>query len=323
MSQRACQACAASLDLDAAFCPRCGAAQSGAPAGCAGCGAALEPDARFCPKCGASVAADAQPARSPAAPGRAPAPSEPPARAWSGGATLLVVLVVGALGLGAWAFLAQRSPGSGTLPSLETATPPRPSPAVTPTARGTLPAGADPAPTGGGMPPHGGAMPPHGGGMPPHGGAMPPQGGGMPPQGGGMPPQGGAMPPHGGGMPPSATAGGPAAGPIAGTIELAAALASKVKPGSVLYLMARPTDASNQSPIAVARIELATFPIPFSLGADNLMGGAWGAPVNLSVRLDADGDAMSKEAGDLYGESPANPVATGTQGVRVLIDQVL
>jgi len=131
-----------------------------------------------------------------------------------------------------------------------------------------------------------------------------------------MPPHGGAPAARGDGIPGKAEA-------ISGRIELAPTLADKVRPGSVLYLMARPADGSTQAPIAVARIELATFPIPFSLGADNLMGGAWGAPVNLSVRLDTDGDAMSKDAGDLYGESPVNPVHPGTSDARVVIDRVL
>jgi hypothetical protein len=45
-------------------------------------------------------------------------------------------------------------------------------------------------------------------------------------------------------------------------------------------------------------------------------------PLQLSVRLDADGNAMTRAPGDLHGET-AQPHQPGESGVAIVIDQVL
>ena len=45
-------------------------------------------------------------------------------------------------------------------------------------------------------------------------------------------------------------------------------------------------------------------------------------PLRLSARLDADGNAMSRDPGDLLGEASA-PVQTGARGVEIVIDRSL
>ena len=132
------------------------------------------------------------------------------------------------------------------------------------------------------------------------------------------------MPPGDMGRPrPAPAAAAPDSGQITGKIELLASLQNLVRPGSVVFLMAHEAGSASKAPLAVAKIPVATFPIPFVIGMKDLMGGQWGRPVKLSARLDQDGDAGSKNPGDLYGESPDNPVSPGTRSARVVLDQVL
>jgi len=65
-------------------------------------------------------------------------------------------------------------------------------------------------------------------------------------------------------------------------------------------------------------------PLEFSLGPEDRMIQAlpFQGPLKLSARLDADGNAMSREPGDLLGEA-SEPVETGSQGVEIVIDRSL
>ncbi len=65
------------------------------------------------------------------------------------------------------------------------------------------------------------------------------------------------------------------------------------------------------------------FPLDFSLGAEHRMGAAipFAGPLHISVRIDADGNATTRGAGDLLGSSPENH-EPGDQGVVVLISEV-
>ncbi len=302
MPGKVCPKCGAALDDDALFCHSCGHKLQ-AQGLCRSCGAPLEPDARFCPKCGTPIEEGARPDTAPAAKA-APGPGERRRNLAVGlGVAVAIVAAV------AWTYLGHMPrPVDPSIPTRPPMTAPTPEKGAMPNPPGSIPkAGtAEAQPQGGqATAERRPAMPPT---MPPTMPRSNPHAGGT---GTGSSPGHGASPVPGGG------------GPITGKIELLPSLKDKVKPGAVVFLMARPASSPKAAPIAVAKIPAANFPIPFVLGEQNLMGGQWGEPVNLSARLDQDGAAMSKTPGDLFGECAANPVKPGQSGVKVVLDRVL
>jgi hypothetical protein len=131
-------------------------------------------------------------------------------------------------------------------------------------------------------------------------------------------------PPPGRGAPPlaaEAAAGGD--GPaIRGTIAVAEELAGRVREGGVLFLIARRAAAG--PPLAVQRIASPRFPLEFSIGpADRMLPSvSFAGELQLSARLDGDGDALSREAGDLEGRA-ARAVAPGATGIVIVLDEIL
>lgn len=132
-----------------------------------------------------------------------------------------------------------------------------------------------------------------------------------------------------GALPPSRTEGAgtapvtPGAGsaPIAGRIELAEGLGGGAD-GAVLFVIARPQGARGGPPLAVLRIADPEFPIDFTIGPENVMipSMRFEGAISLSARLDADGNAMTRGAGDV--SSPAlEPLAPGTTGVRLVLSE--
>ncbi len=110
-------------------------------------------------------------------------------------------------------------------------------------------------------------------------------------------------------------------GVIRGTIDVAPELAAQVGPGDSLFIAAR--KGQGGPPLAVARLSLAPFPIAFELTRDNVMvagAGELDGVVELTVRIDKDGDAMTRTPGDLFAKLPG--VQVGDTAVRVVIDQV-
>lgn len=122
--------------------------------------------------------------------------------------------------------------------------------------------------------------------------------------------------------PPPAAATGATSEAIQGTLELAPDLVGRVPPGAVLYLMAKAGQGG--PPVAVVRIPNPSFPMQFSIGPDDRMNQSmpFADQVLISVRVDADGNAMTRNPGDLEGVSET-PNALGDRGVTLLIDKVL
>jgi cytochrome c-type biogenesis protein CcmH len=115
--------------------------------------------------------------------------------------------------------------------------------------------------------------------------------------------------------PPQAAKGGA----IRGTIEIKADLKDKVQPTDVVYIIARKAAAG--PPLAVKRVVSPTFPLSYELTEkDVMMGGPFEGDVDLTVRVDKDGDAMSKNPGDLVGKATAK---VGDGAANVTIDQTL
>jgi cytochrome c-type biogenesis protein CcmH len=120
----------------------------------------------------------------------------------------------------------------------------------------------------------------------------------------------------------SAAATGTGSGPIEGTIELAPDLAGRVPPGAVLFVIARTAPVG--PPLAVLRIPNPSFPHPFSIGPDDRMiqSMPFAGDIRITVRVDGDGNVMSRNSGDLQGGSDV-PNAPGDRGVTLLIDTLL
>jgi len=144
----------------------------------------------------------------------------------------------------------------------------------------------------------------------------------MSPRPSGMAGPGGAMngPPTG-----AAPVGGTDAGQsIAGTLSLAPGLQAASSATAVIFVIARPEGMDKGPPIATARYPVGSFPIAFRLGSENVMmqGTPFQGKVSLSARLDSDGNAMTRGAGDIAGTVPA-PVEVGRQDVQIVLDQPL
>ncbi len=124
---------------------------------------------------------------------------------------------------------------------------------------------------------------------------------------------------------PNAPPGRPGASdapPIRGTLSLDPGLAALVPPEGVLFLIARgPTPGP---PVAVKRIARPRFPLSFEIGPDDRMIAAipFTGPLELVARIDADGNATTRGAGDLQGAA-LSAVEPGANGVTIVIDEVL
>lgn len=139
-----------------------------------------------------------------------------------------------------------------------------------------------------------------------------------------------AAPP--GGPVHGATTGGPVRGgttgrtappawTIAGTIRIDAALADKVSPTDVMYVMARPPGGAGM-PVAVARIDGPTFPVSYTLAAGHGMGSPEeaAAQFEVSARISKSGTAGPAQPGDMEGRH-AVPVPRGATGIDFTVDK--
>jgi cytochrome c-type biogenesis protein CcmH len=109
---------------------------------------------------------------------------------------------------------------------------------------------------------------------------------------------------------------------ISGTIQLDPKLAPKTKASDVIFLIARPAEGG--PPLAVRRYTGNQYPIEFTITQENLMmpQQVVEMPLNLSVRVDKDGDAMTKLPGDLSGTYEKNPVPIRAEGVSIVVNEV-
>lgn len=110
---------------------------------------------------------------------------------------------------------------------------------------------------------------------------------------------------------------------IAGRVDIAPALASKVALSDTVFIFARATDGTRM-PLAVLRVPARELPKDFTL--DDSMGMAPGAKLSaaqaviVEARVSKSGNAVP-QSGDLAGKSAA--VKPGASGVKVVIDQVV
>jgi cytochrome c-type biogenesis protein CcmH len=111
---------------------------------------------------------------------------------------------------------------------------------------------------------------------------------------------------------------------VSGVVVLPAANRARVARGDVMFLAARRVGGppGPASMLAVQRLVAADFPMPFSIsGRDAMIPGVpFDGRVSIIVRVDKDGDAMTRRKGDVFGQ--ASNVAVGSQKVVIALDKV-
>lgn len=112
---------------------------------------------------------------------------------------------------------------------------------------------------------------------------------------------------------------------IRGTITVDPKLKSKLDGKAVLFIVVYQTGSTGGPPLAVKKIEQPVFPLAYTLGPESVMmaGMPFSGKVMVSVRLDKDGNAMTKEPGNLTGEYKKNPVEIGSQKVDIVLDRAM
>lgn len=111
---------------------------------------------------------------------------------------------------------------------------------------------------------------------------------------------------------------------ITGRIEVSGDLVGAEPAGATLFVIARRGGATRGPPLAVLRVPNAELPLDFEIGPQHAMiqGMPFAGAISLTARLDADGDAMTKVAGDLSGAVVA-PLQPGAVGVTLVLDAKL
>jgi len=110
---------------------------------------------------------------------------------------------------------------------------------------------------------------------------------------------------------------------IQGTISIEPKLKTKHQGGGILFIIARRAATQGGPPLAVKRIASPVFPLSYSLGKENMMipGSRFEGKVNIIVRLDKDGDPLTREPGSLIGNYHNNPVEIGSQNVDIILNE--
>ena len=109
-----------------------------------------------------------------------------------------------------------------------------------------------------------------------------------------------------------------------GTITLVLPLQGSVPPDALLFVIARAAGATGGPPMAVLRVANPKFPFDFEIGPKNVMipRMRFEGDIDITARVDGDGNAMTKLAGDLSGQSQ-KPERPGATGVTIVLDQKL
>ncbi|MEE2901803.1 MAG: zinc ribbon domain-containing protein [Myxococcota bacterium] len=111
---------------------------------------------------------------------------------------------------------------------------------------------------------------------------------------------------------------------VSGSIEMDPALARSVDTNGVLYVIARNAGMPTQGPpLAVKKFAQPKFPLTFTLsGSDVMMAGMpFVGPFDLYVRLDRDGNAMTRGPNDLVHSAPSSNIKVGDQSIQIQLDQ--
>jgi hypothetical protein len=113
---------------------------------------------------------------------------------------------------------------------------------------------------------------------------------------------------------------------LAGTIKLDGKMKDKVTAGDVIFVVARRYEEGATgpgTPLAVQKLTAGAWPLKFALDSRDAMiaGTTLSGKVVVTVRVDKDGDAITKNPGDVIGQS--KPVEPPKKDVVVALDKVL
>jgi cytochrome c-type biogenesis protein CcmH len=136
-----------------------------------------------------------------------------------------------------------------------------------------------------------------------------------------IPTSGGAAKPKGAAAEPATT---PTGQTISGKITVDPKLKANIDPNAALFIIARAAGGPGGPPLAVKKIDKPAFPLAYSLGQENVMmqGTPFTGKINITVRLDKDGNPTTRTPGDMTGDYKKNPVEVGTKNADLVIDQV-
>lgn len=97
--------------------------------------------------------------------------------------------------------------------------------------------------------------------------------------------------------------------------------AGEVPSGATLFVIARPRGAQGGPPLAVLRVPAPSFPFAFELSQANVMipSMRFAGEMDVTARLDVDGNAMTRADGDLEGAA-ASAHVPGDTGVVISIE---
>jgi cytochrome c-type biogenesis protein CcmH len=111
---------------------------------------------------------------------------------------------------------------------------------------------------------------------------------------------------------------------ITGKITLDPKVKGQFDSKATLFIIARPAGPGGGPPLAVKKIDQPVFPLSYSIGAENVMmqGTPFSGKINVTVRLDKDGNPTTRTPGDLIGNNK-EPVDVGSKNVDIVIDQAL
>ena len=108
---------------------------------------------------------------------------------------------------------------------------------------------------------------------------------------------------------------------VSGTISMIPDIGISIKPGSGLFIFARPEGVEAGPPLAVRKHGIFDFPFEFEIGQLNTMmeGSVFEGNLTLTARLDQDGNRKSSP-GDVEGKAR---VKAGEKGVKLVLDTVV
>ena len=128
---------------------------------------------------------------------------------------------------------------------------------------------------------------------------------------------------------PSSQSNAPSvSGFIYGQLELDEAVKAQVKAGSVLFIIVRRYAPEGQKGMMIAATKLegvtsSAFPLKYVVKqSDAMMGAPLVGKVSVSARIDQDGDAISKQPGDIIGNA-AEAVMVGVNPVVIKLNKSL
>lgn len=114
-----------------------------------------------------------------------------------------------------------------------------------------------------------------------------------------------------------------ASGRLAGRVTIAADLVDRVQATDVLYVILKRPGGTGR-PLAAKRIERPYFPVTFEITTADMIqqGTELRGMVDVSARLDKDGQAGPAQPGDIEGVFTKNPTLVGGEGIEIILDQL-